>query len=158
MIKQKGFTLIELLVVIAIIGILSSIVLTSLNVARQKGNIAAAQGDLHSMRTAFEEYLISGGHYTFPPNRDNCSACSNPCSASSWDNAVNALKSSGDMSNPPKTDPWGHPWCYDNNYKVAGCPSPTAIWSMGPNGSSESSVYGKRGDDIWIQIDVGGHC
>ena len=48
---KKGFTLIELLVVIAIIGILSSIILVSLNTARQKGMDGAVKGDLATIRT-----------------------------------------------------------------------------------------------------------
>jgi prepilin-type N-terminal cleavage/methylation domain-containing protein len=52
--KSKGFTLIELLVVIAIIGILSSVVLASLNTARNKGADAALKANLTNIRAQAE--------------------------------------------------------------------------------------------------------
>lgn len=59
---NKGFTLIELLVVIAIIGILSSVVLASLNTARGKGKDARIQTEVVQIRTALEtEY--NGSNY-----------------------------------------------------------------------------------------------
>ncbi len=54
--KARGFTLIELLVVIAIIGILSSVVLASLNSARNKGSDAKIKAQLSGARAAAEVY------------------------------------------------------------------------------------------------------
>ncbi len=61
---NRGFTLIELLVVIAIIGILSSVVLASLNTARGKGANAAVKANLNNIRAQAElDYDNAGGSY-----------------------------------------------------------------------------------------------
>ena len=60
---HKGFTLIELLVVIAIIGVLSSVVLASLNTARSRANDAKRVSDLRQLVTALELYRSSNPTY-----------------------------------------------------------------------------------------------
>lgn len=60
--QSRGFTLIELLVVIAIIGILSSVVLASLNSARSKGNDAGVKANLSSVSTQSALYLADNNN------------------------------------------------------------------------------------------------
>ena len=71
MIKNKGFTLIELLVVIAIIGVLSSIVLASLNNARARGNDAKTKAQLSGVRAAMELYYDTYKTYGTATNACN---------------------------------------------------------------------------------------
>lgn len=67
---KRGFTLIELLVVIAIIGVLSSVVLASLNTARAKANDAKIRTDLRQVSTALQLYFDKYG--TYPTNPQPC--------------------------------------------------------------------------------------
>ena len=61
---NNAFTLIELLVVIAIIGILSSVVITSLNSAREKSKIALIKSTLKQLYNQAEINFISLGSYS----------------------------------------------------------------------------------------------
>jgi prepilin-type N-terminal cleavage/methylation domain-containing protein len=70
--RNKGFTLIELLVVIAIIGILSAIVLASLNSARTKATDAKTQGQMSSIRAA-AEIAYDGSKYGVATSANTCS-------------------------------------------------------------------------------------
>lgn len=86
---RRGFTLIELLVVISIIGLLSSIVLTSLESARLKARDSKRKSDIIQIARALKLYYDDFGNYTQPENMcDDTSygggTCSNPVYNGDW--------------------------------------------------------------------------
>ncbi len=108
--QSVGFTLIELLVVIAIIGLLSAIVLASLNTARLKARDALRQEDMHSITTALEEYYLAYGCVPIT-NGSTCGPATGTYSrleAGGWDYSsqggngfMGFLKTAGYISNVP---------------------------------------------------------
>lgn len=83
--NNKGFTLIELLVVIAIIGILSSVVLASLNSARTKARDARRIADIKQIQLALELFYDANRYY---PGSGECGATT---PNTGWSNSVQCL-------------------------------------------------------------------
>jgi prepilin-type N-terminal cleavage/methylation domain-containing protein len=76
---KRGFTLIELLVVIAIIGVLSAVVLASLNTARSKGNDAGVKSNLHTVETQSAVYADDNHSFgTFDDGAGAAAPCPTP--------------------------------------------------------------------------------
>ena len=93
--NQRGFTLIELLVVIAIIGLLSSVVLSSLNTARSKSRDARRLSDIKQLQTALELAFDDASPPEYP-------------------DALSSLVSSNYIASEPTDPRTGSSYYYDN--------------------------------------------
>ena len=120
---SKGFTLIELLVVIAIIGILSSVVLASLNTARNKGVDSATKSQLASFRSMAEIY------YDGKSPQDYSGFCGTPGVLSASSTLAN---STGSFA--CKDDAYG----WSASAKLKNLDGTNAYWCSGSSGVTKS--------------------
>lgn len=137
---QDGFTLIELLVVIAIIGVLSTIMMASLNAARTKARDVRRKGDLHALELAIQLYYDTNG--TFPNNDVSSSV------GGDWSAAYKAQLAPYLSSVP--TDPLANDaGRYYGSYRMTWAPDPNCngqyvLWAYieGDNTGSNTCGFG----------------
>jgi len=159
--SHHGFTLIEILIVIGIIGILMSVVLPTLNQARDKAQVAAAVVEIDVLKTVFAQLYDDVGKY---PNgaTSYCRTVSGiPNNEVDLSQATAGLVANGsgwaNWKGPYVSgveDPWGTPYYLDEDYQcmasTTGCKGindtgndSSVIVSCGPNKaiSSGSCTY-----------------
>jgi prepilin-type N-terminal cleavage/methylation domain-containing protein len=118
-VKSKGFTLIELLVVVAIIGLLASIVLVSVGIARGKARDAQKKVDMATLRTAILSYYAENGvmppNFNFADGSQGPEVCSGNTTNSTWDTFMNLLIAGGHLGKALHPDSDGtRGYCYYN--------------------------------------------
>ena len=142
--SNRGFTLIELLVVIAIIGILSSVVLASLNSARNKGGDAAVKANLANIRAQAAIYYDTNNSYV--TTAVDSTACTNTLGGifndTTFAAGVQAAKSAGGgTANCAATVGASGAWAVKVNLKSDSA-SYVCVDSAGVSATSSSAAIG----------------
>ncbi len=161
--RNRGFTLIELLVVIAIIGILSSVVLASLNTARTKGSDASVKSNLSTVRVQAELYYDdnSNKYTTTTVSGVDCGTTQSATSMLGGDTTISRALTSAKSNNGNvamycnvDTSAWaiatpllgGGYWCIDSTGQAksnqgTGSTAYTGLSGSGTTALSSSSDY-----------------
>lgn len=142
--SQRGFTLIELLVVVAIVGLLASVVVSSVNGARAKGRNARRKSDLAALRVALASYYTEHGQYPQTPGVYYSSDASDPFNGNNAGDWIPGLAPTfiaalpndpqGGVSSNPTCAPIGFHRTYDywsngQEYKLIAHCGPEGVWT-----------------------------
>lgn len=173
--RPRGFTLIELLVVVSIISLLSSVVLSSLNTAREKARTSKARAELSQIRNALNLYMLdnsgrgpretplptSGSNIDDRWHAPDCKGAYDVAyTGNDWPNQRNVNYFSSELApymSVIPNDPWGIPYWVDAAYNCTGgagdgCGSNTgwvyALVSSGPNRNPNGAAAVYESDNI----------
>lgn len=146
--QKTGFTLIEVLITIAIIGILGTIVLTTVNNIRDKARIAKAEAELDGFRSALELLAHDTEEW---PGHQAVGAVNTGANNEVWDLSVasagltatdgNYIDWDGPYVETIQLDPWGNPYFFDTDYDIdpsGAVQNAAALGSFGPNGVGQN--------------------
>lgn len=151
---KKGFSLIELMIVMAVIAILIGLAIPSFRGMQQKANIAKAQGETRTLKTAIESARIDKGSYP----TSSTTPCATYYTNTTWLNTVSATSR---IIDNVLYDFFGATTTTEYNYMrgTTGVgPNYYAVFSAGLNGTysiTETAVNDgiltatERGDDIF---------
>lgn len=139
---ERGFTLIELLVVVSIIGLLSSIVVASLNNARNKGTSASIKSTFRNAMTEAEMSYDTAGNYS--------TACASIAKMLSAVTSAGATTSCLSINNSNASDVYLR---YGAS-AIIGTSTPIQAYSVNPTGVSTWDVQGVNTSGAFVDTDV----